>query len=121
MERRTTIGVAAGMTLTIAAIAVAVGLNVAIMSDRSATTGPGTFEPVAETGAPAGSSANPTPASGPAVETAPAPASTPTGEMTPPTAISTSPAPTSSVRHDDDQREGHDEGHHEEDEDGDDD
>ena len=116
MERRTTIGVAAGMTLTIAAIAVAVGLNVAIMSDRSATTGPGTFEPVAETRAASDSSANLAPASAPAVETAPAPA--PAGE-TPPTAISTSPAPTSSAHHDDDHREGHDEDHHE-DEDGDD-
>jgi len=48
MERRTTIGVAAGVTLTLAAVTVAIGLNVAIMSDRTPTTGPGTFERTAD-------------------------------------------------------------------------
>lgn len=47
MERRTTIAVAGGITLTVAAAVAAVGLNLGLMSNRTPTTGPGTFEPIA--------------------------------------------------------------------------
>ncbi|MFN8051447.1 MAG: hypothetical protein U0Q22_08430 [Acidimicrobiales bacterium] len=46
MQRRTAMGVAAGLTLGIAGIAAAVGLSLGIMSGNDERTGPGTFEPV---------------------------------------------------------------------------
>jgi hypothetical protein len=47
MERRTTLGIAGGLTLAAAAAAAVIGVNLGLMSDTSASTGPGTFEPAA--------------------------------------------------------------------------
>ncbi len=48
MDRRTTISTAAGITLTAAALAAAIGVSLGIMSDKSSAEGPGTFQPTAE-------------------------------------------------------------------------
>jgi len=47
MDRHTTFGIAGAITLTLAAAATAIGVNLGIMSDSGATQGPGTFQPTA--------------------------------------------------------------------------
>ena len=44
MDRHTTFGIAGAITLTLAAAATAIGVNLGIMSDSGATQGPGTFQ-----------------------------------------------------------------------------
>lgn len=46
MERRTVIGIAAGITLIVASAAAAIVISLGVLSDQP-TRGPGTFEPVA--------------------------------------------------------------------------
>lgn len=95
MERRTIIAVAGGVTLTVVGVLAAVGLNFGLLHQKTPTTGPGTFDPVAATpigrdvstlsvtptfddpaGATSGSSSEPTPAPEPSL----APGSTAAGE-----------------------------------------
>ena len=47
MTRRATVGVAAGITLCLAAIAATIIVNLGIMSAKAPTSGPGTFQPTA--------------------------------------------------------------------------
>lgn len=47
MDRNTTLGIAGGITLALAAAATAIGVNLGIMSTSGATQGPGTFQPTA--------------------------------------------------------------------------
>lgn len=53
MNRRTTIGIASGVTLIVAAAAAVIGVNLGIMSGADAESGPGSFEPAAAVEQPA--------------------------------------------------------------------
>ncbi len=45
MQRRTSLAIAAGITIALAALAAAIAVNVGLLSDRSSADGPGTFQP----------------------------------------------------------------------------
>ncbi len=78
MDRRTNIGIAGGITVTVAAAVAAIGVNLGILSSSTAAEGPGTFQPTAAvvTPSPVATSAADVFEASPAADSLPTPAST---------------------------------------------